>query len=604
MYDITRGALRLCVACLAVVFCAVLPPARDAFCSTNATAPERLTITIGGDLHYPPYEFLDALGEPNGFNVELSRALARVTGINVQIRLGLWQNMREALDKGEIDVLQGISHSAERAQKIRFSDPYTTVEYSIFAREDSPMAASLADMAGRAVLVEEGGAMFDMLRRFYPRISVSPAYNHENALRRLAAGHGDFALVSKTAGKYMIQMNGLKGIRPVGTPISLERYCYATTPDKEQLLELVNSGLEMLKANGTYAELCEKWLVVPEPDKISWADVFRYGALILVPLLLILVGSLVWSRMLQRKVAERTHELQLEIARHLEAKKELERKQKVIIHSDRMATLGVMASGIAHEINNPNGTMLMNLPIMLDSFEDALEVLDVYYEENGDFLMGGLPYSRMRNEIPQMLTDMMEGAQRIKHIVHDLKDFSRKGEQADMERLDMNHVVEASLRLVNNAIRKSTNAFTLSLGSDLPPVFGSSRRIQQVVVNLILNACQALPDTSRALTVATSYDEGINAVTLQVIDEGVGISAKHLDNITDPFFTTKRESGGTGLGLSVSAGIVKEHFGALDFESTPGKGTTVTLSLPAMTDDSEAGAASASTGPQPDGARI
>lgn len=550
-----------------------------------AQAEARRTIVIGGDLHYPPYEFLDANGEPNGFNVELSNALGEVTGLNIEIRLGLWKNMRRALEKGEIDLLQGISHSPTRAEQFSFSKPYTTVEYSIFARENSPMAAGLADMDGKTVIVEQGGTMFDKLHNTYPNIIVSPAYNHENALRRLAAGHGDFALVSKTAGLFMIQSNSLKDIEPVGTPISLEHYCYAATKKNQALIDTVNAGLETLKADGTYERLCRKWLVVNPHGAFSWQDMLWYGALIVVPLLFILCGSLLWSKTLQRQVTQRTKALQEEARQHLEAKKELERKQKLIIHSDRMATLGVMASGIAHEINNPNGMILMNLPILADTYQDELEILDEYYEKHGDFLLGGLRYSRMRDEISQMLADMLEGSKRIKNIVHDLKDFARKGEREDMDSLDMNMLVESAIRLVRSQIRKSTNHFTMSLGVELPPVLGSSHRIQQVIVNLVINACQALPDKEKALLVSTSYDKILGAVILEVSDEGTGIPQEFIDNITDPFFTTKRESGGTGLGLAVSAGIIKEHCGSMDFESTPGLGTRVTVSIPAITDD-------------------
>ncbi|WP_462327427.1 transporter substrate-binding domain-containing protein [Desulfobaculum sp.] len=565
--------------CLAVVaFSALVPPPAQA-----GETPH--SIVVGGDLHYPPYEFLNDSGDPAGFNVDLTRALAKVTGMNITIRLGLWKNMREALAEGDIDVLQGISHSSARESTLSFSEPYTTVEYSIFARDDSPVATSLDDMEDAEVIVEEGGAMYDTLTQNYPRIRIIPAYNHENALRKLAAGHGDFALVSQTAGRYMVHSNDLDNIFPIGTPFSLQHYCYATRPDKAHLLATINAGLETLKKDGTYRELCNKWLSVPSPDALSWRTVMWYGAWILGPLLLILMGSLLWTHMLRHKVEERTNELREEARKNLEAKRELERKQKVIIHSDRMATLGVMASGVAHEINNPNGMMLMNLPVLADTYEDAAEVLDHYYDEHGDFLMGGLPYSRMRDEVPQMISDMLDGANRIKNIVRDLKDYSRKGERYEMEPLDFNHLVKASLRLVRNAMKKSSNAVTVTLAPDLPTVTGSSRRIQQVIINLVLNACQALPGKDHGIAITTGYDSTANAVILRVQDEGVGIPQEHLDNITDPFFTTKRESGGTGLGLSVSAGIVKEHFGALDFESTPGQGTTVTLSIPAAAEN-------------------
>jgi polar amino acid transport system substrate-binding protein len=138
------------------------------------------------------------------------------------------------------------------------------------------------------------------------------------------------------------------------------------------------------------------------------------------------------------------------------------------------------------------------------------------------------------------------------------------------------------VRLVDNPLRKATQRFELELEDGLPAVRGSARRIEQVVVNLLLNACQALPDPARRVRLATRHDARRSAVVLEVHDEGVGIPPEHLSRLTDPFFTTKREAGGTGLGLSVSEGIVKEHGGALEFSSTVGAGTVVALVLPVM----------------------
>ncbi|HEY5512648.1 MAG TPA: HAMP domain-containing sensor histidine kinase, partial [Geomonas sp.] len=117
-------------------------------------------------------------------------------------------------------------------------------------------------------------------------------------------------------------------------------------------------------------------------------------------------------------------------------------------------------------------------------------------------------------------------------------------------------------------------------GDAIPLIRGSAQRIEQVVVNLVMNACQALPGPDRAIELATFVVPGENAVVLEVRDQGTGISPEHMPHLSDPFFTTKRESGGTGLGLSVSQGIVKEHGGSLTFSSAPGAGTTARLTLP------------------------
>jgi len=131
-------------------------------------------------------------------------------------------------------------------------------------------------------------------------------------------------------------------------------------------------------------------------------------------------------------------------------------------------------------------------------------------------------------------------------------------------------------------VEKSTRHLGVELREGLPTIQANPQRIEQVVINLLLNACQALESTESAILLKTDSDPAKGIVTLSVTDEGSGIDPEHLDHLTDPFFTTKRSVGGTGLGLSVSAGIVRNHEGNLTFESQPGRGTTATLELPAL----------------------
>ena len=144
-----------------------------------------------------------------------------------------------------------------------------------------------------------------------------------------------------------------------------------------------------------------------------------------------------------------------------------------------------------------------------------------------------------------MLQEMSEGAKRIRHIVDDLKDFARQDAGMFMAPFDLNAVVQAALRLLEAPVRKSTARFSVTYDDGLPPVRGNAQRIEQVVVNLVINACQALTAPEQGIALATGHDPAQGTVWLTIRDEGVGIPAGNLHHITDPFFTTKRESGGT-----------------------------------------------------------
>ena len=145
--------------------------------------------------------------------------------------------------------------------------------------------------------------------------------------------------------------------------------------------------------------------------------------------------------------------------------------------------------------------------------------------------------------------------------------------------ISINEVVRSALTLLASPIKKATKRFSVSYGEELPRVRGNLRRLEQVVINLILTACQALPARDRAVRVVTSHDPETQRVLVTVDDEGVGIPRADLERILDPFYTTKRDKGGTGLGLAVAARIVDEHGGKLRYESQPGH-TQARLSLP------------------------
>lgn len=558
--------------------------------SISASAAEmdvasRPVIIVGGDRDYPPYEFLDKNGQPAGYNVDLTRAIADVMGMKVEFRFGGWSEMRNALMAGSIGVLEGISYSEERTKTLSFSPPHTIINHAIFARRDTPPVSSIEELRGRKIIVFQDGIMHDYLASlgFGPNLvmTATPA----DALRLLASGKHDYAVLAMLPGMYIIREHRLSNLVPVAKSISTQKYGYAVKKGNEELLARFNEGLAILKKTGQYQDIYDRWLGVLGPPKVSWEKVVWYGAMVLGPLLLILAGTVVWSRTLQKLVAQRTAELAQEAAERKRALEELKLHQDKLIQADKMASLGILVAGVAHEINNPNGLILLNMPILKEVYQDAEEVLEERFHSQGDFTLGGLPYSRMRNEVPHLLEEMQGGANRIKRIVEELKDFARQNTSAAFEPVNLNGVAQAAVRLVDATLRGSTTRFTARYAAGIPPILGNAQRIEQVVINLLLNACQALPDMERGISLTTACDQREGTVTLTLADEGLGIAPEHIPHLTDPFFTTKRESGGTGLGLSVSAAIVKEHNGTLTFESAPGSGTTVTLTLPAPARD-------------------
>ena len=233
---------------------------------------------------------------------------------------------------------------------------------------------------------------------------------------------------------------------------------------------------------------------------------------------------------------------------------ELKTREEELIQSKKLASLGVLTAGVAHELTNP----LNNISMIAQNFV-----------EYHDFL---------NKESRIELMKKVEGeAERIQEIVKNLLDFS-KPKEANLKEADINDTVQKSLKLMQNTLDISNVETKLYLRSGLPRVFIDDHQIQQVLVNLILNAVHAM-SPGGTLYLSTERGENGDTVRIDVRDTGKGIPPEFLSHIFDPFFTTKGV-GGTGLGLSVSYGIIKNHKGNIKVESTVGSGTTFTIELP------------------------
>ena len=411
------------------------------------------TIMVGGDRDYPPYEFIDKSGNPSGYNVELTRAIAEVMGMKVEFRLGSWSEMRDALQTGKVDVLEGMSYSAERAAEVDFSLPHTIVNHAVFARRDSPPVHALDDLKGRTVAVHRSGIMHDYLAGKGMGDRLTLTATPADALRLLAAGKTDYAVVAIVPGMYIIRESKLTNLIPALHNVAAHRYCFAVDKGNAELLSRFNEGLAILKKTGQYERIYSKWLGVLEPARIDWWTITKSAAIVVVPLVLLLGGFALWSRTLHRQVALRTADLTREIAERRQVEEELRLNQQQLVQADKMAALGVLVSGVAHEINNPTGLILLEVPILKRFHGDAGKILERYYLDNGDFDCGGLPYSRMRLEVPRSLEKLQDAGKRIKRIVDDLKDFARRDDSDCNEIIDLNATAQAAVRLWGDGAR-------------------------------------------------------------------------------------------------------------------------------------------------------
>lgn len=287
------------------------------------------------------------------------------------------------------------------------------------------------------------------------------------------------------------------------------------------------------------------------------------------------------NRILEERVEQRTRELN-------ETIDQLKAAQKQLVQSEKMASIGQLAAGVAHEINNPTGFVLSNLGT-LKEYAMVLKQLALKLEEAAkappakvpQLLQDGRKIAEenelqyIMNDLDALLDETQEGAVRIRDIVRDLRNFSRPEGEGFTEN-NLNEIVESALKLVWNKLKYKCSV-EKQLG-ELPTVFCNRNQIEQVLVNLMLNAADAVEAGGR-IVLRTVHPAG-GGVLFSIEDNGAGISAEHLNRLFDPFFTTKDVGKGTGLGLSISHGIIEMHNGSINVDSSLGEGTRFTVELP------------------------
>ncbi len=275
-----------------------------------------------------------------------------------------------------------------------------------------------------------------------------------------------------------------------------------------------------------------------------------------------------------------------DITARVATERELMDIRRQMLQQDKMASIGLLASGIAHEINNPMGFITSNITTLgkywdrLDSYISALEQeLRESSTPQGAARIttrrGELKIDRIRNELPQIIRESADGSGRIKAIISDLKRFARSDEFGRMEPADLNQCIRSVITIVTNEI-KYVATLALELG-ELPLVTCNQQQISQVLMNLLVNAAQAMVGQGK-ITVRSSSDTDM--VYIAVSDTGCGIPESQLSRIFQPFYTTKEAGRGTGLGLSISHDIVIKHGGTIQVRSSVGAGATFTIALP------------------------
>lgn len=305
---------------------------------------------------------------------------------------------------------------------------------------------------------------------------------------------------------------------------------------------------------------------------------------------------------LNRKLKKVSYELIKKNDKLEHALENLERTQAQMLQSEKMASIGQLAAGVAHEINNPTGFVSSNLKTLSDYQTDMQQLIGDYQElktalKNGNAIVlppavttllervevteADIDIEYIKKDISDLISDCREGTERIKKIVNDLKQFAHPGE-GKMKDTDINAGLESTLNVVYNELKYK--AGIVKEFGVLPILTAYPQQLNQVFMNILVNAGQAI-EKSGEIKITTAHID--NKVEIRISDTGCGIPEENINRIFDPFFTTKEVGAGTGLGMNIAYNIIKKHNGDIQIESKVGKGTTFIVTLPVEANSAE-----------------
>jgi PAS domain S-box-containing protein len=256
--------------------------------------------------------------------------------------------------------------------------------------------------------------------------------------------------------------------------------------------------------------------------------------------------------------------------------------ERQLIHREKLASLGLLIAGIAHEINNPNNFIVFNIPILRDYLMEMMPIMEAYMQVHPDRQWFGMSFEEFRDDVFRLIDNLDHGASRINATVSHLTDFSRK-KLKEKRRTSIPEVMEKAVAICRSQIQKSVHSFDTDFQTDLPEIMTDPEALEQIIVNLLINASHAMDkEDSKILLRVSRGRRWRERIIIEVIDNGAGIDPRIRDHLFDPFYSTKQDGKGLGLGLYIVTNLIEGLGGAIDVESEPGVGSTFRVTLSDM----------------------
>jgi len=571
-------------------------------------------IRLSPDPAFAPIEEVTDNGEYVGMAADYMELIEKKTNFKFTVvTYPTWKQVVKETRARKVDVLAAVTQSVRRREFLNFTTPHIRLPGMIIVSDRTPDTVSIDDLKSMRVASPAGYVWFDLIGYDHPEIKLLEAATLRQGLHDLSFGLLDAVVADPATVTQIIKEDGLGNLRIGGETGYFFDLAFAARKDWPILHSILEKSVQSITEE-EHRSIFDRWIQFSAGTGVSKNTTIGLVVGLALVILLALTFMFV-NRLLRIRVAQQTLELNNANERLSRMNADLEERvqkrtidlekamlklkksQAKMVQSEKMAALGQMIAGIAHEINTPLGYAHSNVMVLkdfvarvrfLDDIIDAWksvvddpssseEVVTVLFREV-DHAVNELSEDGLITECEELATDTLYGLDQISEITCNLKDFSRLN-QAEIAEVNINDNIQRTLKLAKNLLKDNIDV-DLSLG-EIPLIKCNPSKINQVLLNLITNARHAITVSDKSqgkLSIETSYDG--DRVHVSVRDNGVGIPKSVGKKMFDPFYTTKEVGQGTGLGLSICYNIiVKEHKGKIRVKTREGVGTRFMISL-------------------------
>ena len=530
----------LCLVCLAI---ALLMKSNTTLSAIQKGTLQKETIIVGGDYDYKPYTYLDKNGEARGFDVDVIKHIAKAYGFKIEFRFTEWEDALNNLKTGKVDLLLATLYTDVRDSVFDFTIPYNEDHYDIIVRKNSPIK-EIGDLANKRIISLKGDAS---ISRFIEPMALykntTEVGSLPEAIRLLSEGNGDAVLAPYSIAMQTIDDANIKNLKPIGYSIMPILYRFAVKEGDTELLSVLNDGIDELKVTGIKEKLQNDWKIY-QRKQISVMRVLRYIGIGLIPIIVLIILLVVWTRTLRKRVAEKTKSLQ-EKTDSLEA---------MIKTKDKLFSI------IAHDLKAPFNSIL-GLSDLLQEDDDSNDI------EHSKYLAKHI-HTSAKNTL-KLLENLLSWAK------------IQTGQMSfNPERLLLRDITNNISDIANASAKIKNITIQQSISNDIQ-IFADRNMLKSILYNLISNAIKF---THKNGTVNIEAEQTNTSTQIRISDNGVGISAEnqqHLFSLSSSTSSrgTEKEKG-SGLGLILCKEFIDQHKGEIQVESEENIGTTFTIELP------------------------